>query len=210
MNGFSSVFDLIVSLLLICVLAYVSIRLLGKRTAGFGSNRLVRITSAASLGQHKSLQTVVVDGKTVLLLGVGSNVECVARFDDPDLAERLLRGGGDDAALALVKPAFSWLASLRSKRSLGRDAGPSFERQLFDRLETLKTRRQQVYRDTIQDGHSVGEAVREADRDERNASETHRDTIQDALRASEAYREAARGGGRASSSYDTSDRNGRP
>ncbi len=156
MNGFSSVFELIVSLLLICALAYVSIRLLGKRAAGFGSNRLVRITSATSLGQHKSLQTVVVDGKTVLLLGVGSHVECVARFDDPDLAERLLRGGGDDAALALVKPAFSWLLSLRAKKSIGRDNGQPFENQLLDRLETLKTRRQQVYREATRDGQDFG------------------------------------------------------
>ncbi|MHB1627315.1 MAG: FliO/MopB family protein [Bacilli bacterium] len=203
-------FDLIVSLLLICVLAYVSIRLLGKRAAGFGSHRLVRIASTTSLGQHKSLQTVVVDGKTVLLLGVGSNVECVARFDDPDLAERLLRGGGDDAALALVRPAFSWLASLRSKSPLGRDAGPSFEKQLFDRLETLKTRRQQVYSDTIRDGRSVGQTVREADRDERNADGARRGAGQDVRRASRMYSEAAQGGGCVNATDDTSDRNGRP
>lgn len=155
MNGAASVFDLIVSLLLICVLAYVSIRLLGRRAAGFGSHRLVRITSATSLGQHKSLQTVVVDGKTVLLLGVGSHVECVARFDDPDLAERMLRGYGDDDALALVKPAFSWLFSLRRKKFTGQDDGLPFESQLFDRLETLKNRRQQVVQEATQDGQGV-------------------------------------------------------
>ncbi|PWI58198.1 flagellar biosynthetic protein FliO [Sulfoacidibacillus thermotolerans] len=148
MNGFASAFEFLLSLLFIIFLAIVSIRLLGKKTLDLSGNRYVRIISAQSLGQNKSLHTVVVDDKTVLLVGVGTHVELVARFDDTALAEKLLAAdkGRRETANSMFYPAFSWLdAKWRKVRSVDQDeVKPDFSVFLRDRFELLKSKRQEA------------------------------------------------------------------
>ena len=90
MNNFSTGLKMILSLGLIALLAYYTIRLLGRRNFKQSGNQLIKVVSGHLLAPNKHLQVVIVDDKTVLLLGVGANVECVARFDDQDFAQRML------------------------------------------------------------------------------------------------------------------------
>jgi flagellar protein FliO/FliZ len=141
---------LILSLLFILALAYACIRLLGRRSAGFSRQRVVRVVTALPLGgANRTLQVVVVDEKTVLLLGVGANIECVGRFDDPDLARRLLEQTVSASALPFTPTAISKLVSRLKGRpqNAGTDKGsrargPDFAKVLSVRLAEAMERRE--------------------------------------------------------------------
>lgn len=145
---------LIFSLLFILALAYACIRLLGRRAAGFAHQRIVRVVSALPLGGgNKTLQVVVVDEKTVLLLGVGANIECVGRFDDPELAGKLTAQTTAGSVLPWAPAVIAGLAArLRGRpQDAGTDkgaraGGPDFARMLSSRLEGAMERREDAIR----------------------------------------------------------------
>ena len=146
MSAFWSDFKLILSLAFIVALAYVSIRLLGKRASRLGGQRAVRIVAALPLGANKTLQVVVVDEKAVLLLGVGANIENVARFDDPELAAKLLRQADEPALPGLSGQPFAWLSD--RARSAGGGAGRTdFAQMLKARLSDMVGKREEALRD---------------------------------------------------------------
>ncbi|OPG15666.1 FliO/MopB family protein [Ferroacidibacillus organovorans] len=130
----------VLSFFFILVLAYYSIRLLGKRVpSAQGRSRVLRVVSAHPLGQNKTLQVVVFDEKTVLLLGVGSDVSCVARFDDEELVARLTRTQRESQ---IVEPAFSWMRNrLQKNRALSDEA--AFSELLSKRIDGMKQYRSQ-------------------------------------------------------------------
>lgn len=166
MSGFASVAELMISLLFIIALAVVSIRLLGKKALALSSNRYVRVVAAQSLGQNKSLHTVIVDEKTVLLVGVGTHVELVARFDDEQLAEKLAPGGREnDLQGSRLYPSFSWLISLwkQKRTSETHSQDPDFGEYLRERFEHVQMRRQDVLREKESSERSDGAQVREDD-----------------------------------------------
>lgn len=78
------------SLLLIVLLAYGSIRFLGRKAGVMNSHALIKMVHSQQMGQNKSIHALVIDEKTVLIVGAGSQLETLARFDDADLAKRLL------------------------------------------------------------------------------------------------------------------------
>ncbi len=147
MNGFLSAVELILSLLFIIVLAIVSIRLLGRKALTLSSNRYVRVVAAQTLGQNKALHTVIVDDKTVLLIGVGTHVELVARFDDEELAQKLTKGDQrNDTASSLLVPAFTWLTAKLHKDKTGEPQGSQTDFSVFlkERFEALQSKRREV------------------------------------------------------------------
>ncbi len=85
---------LLLSLLLVVLIAYATIRILGRRPALSARTGPLQNVAVLPLAPGKTLQVVVLDERIVLVLGIAANVECVARFDDPDLAEKLLSGAG--------------------------------------------------------------------------------------------------------------------
>lgn len=111
---------LLLSLVFVVVLAYGAIRALGRKSAllsaSFGP---VQNVGALPIAPGKSLQVVVVDRRTVLILGIAANIDCVARFDDADLAERLL-ALVDGTRRAFLPPALSaWWRKRRPVRPDG-------------------------------------------------------------------------------------------
>jgi flagellar protein FliO/FliZ len=120
-------------------LAYYALRLLGKRTVGSARHKAVRVMSGQSLGTGKSLHVVVVGEKTVLLLGVGTNVECVGRFDDPELAAQVLMDAGPAAMTRRV----SWLRR-GSVPLFARSKEGDFNRVLGDLLQDVRGRRSEA------------------------------------------------------------------
>lgn len=130
----------VLSFCFILVLAYYTIRLLGKRVpSAHGRSRVLRIVSAHPLGQNKTLQVVVFDEKTVLLLGVGSDVSCVARFDDEELVARLTRTQRESQ---IVEPAFSWLQNRLQKQGALTDEA-AFSELLSNRIDGIMKYRTQ-------------------------------------------------------------------
>ena len=144
MSAFWSDFKLILSLAFIVALAYVSIRLLGKRASRLGGQRAVRIVAALPLGANKTLQVVVVDEKAVLLLGVGANIENVARFDDPELAAKLLRQADEPALPGISGQPFTWLSD--RARAAGGAGRPDFAQMLKARLSDMVGKREEALR----------------------------------------------------------------
>lgn len=136
---------LIAGLLFIIALAYYSIRLLGRQTAALSRNRFIKIVSAQPLGQNKSLQVVVIDDKTVLVLGVASQIDCVARFDDRDLAEKLLSETRTrDFPTRLP---FGWISEYFQTRARGRGKRQvsDFADVLNDRMRSIRDTREREY-----------------------------------------------------------------
>lgn len=91
MGAFESGLQVIFSLVVIIVIAVVGIRFLGRKSTGFGTHPLFRVVHAQTLGPNKSVYAMVIDEKTVLLIGAGSTIETLAQFDDPEFAHKLLQ-----------------------------------------------------------------------------------------------------------------------
>lgn len=131
MTGAWAEIKVLLSLAFVVSLAYIAMRALGRKSAlvspGVGA---VQNVGAVPLAPGKSLQVVVVDRRTVLILGVAAHVECVARFDDPDLAEKLLAEA--------VRTRFAFLPGALSARwRTGRTVRPGgFADLLRERLLT--------------------------------------------------------------------------
>ncbi|MCY0875299.1 MAG: flagellar biosynthetic protein FliO [Firmicutes bacterium] len=131
------------SLLLIIFLAYFSIRFLGRRSGMMNSHALIKVAHSQQLGQNKSVHAIVVDEKTVLLIGAGAHLETLARFDDPDLAERLLAQqngqllAGEGSAVKLV----AWLRERTARRKSGKAQEDAFSTLVRQRLEDLQKSR---------------------------------------------------------------------
>ena len=120
MSGGWTEIKLLLSLAFVVLLAYAAIRMLGRKSAvlsaGVGP---VQNVGALPLGPGKSLQVVVVDRRTVLLLGIAANVECVARFDDAQLADRLLAEVDRTRPGFLVRALSNWWRTRRPTRPDG-------------------------------------------------------------------------------------------
>lgn len=153
MTSFYTGLDMVVSVVLIVGLAYYSIRLLGRRSGGRAANQLIRVVSAQSLGANKTLQVVVVDEKTVLLVGVGANVDCLARFDDQEMATRLLATSASKRLPVSSLP-FSWI---KDKLSARRAPDGDFSAFLATRMERLKGDRTRVLQDLERDSAHIGQ-----------------------------------------------------
>jgi len=91
MGAFESGLQVTFSLIVIIVIAVVGIRFLGRKSTGFGTHPLFRVVHAQTLGANKSVYAMVIDEKTVLLIGAGSTIETLAQFDDPEFAHKLLQ-----------------------------------------------------------------------------------------------------------------------
>jgi flagellar biogenesis protein FliO len=143
MDSFMISLQLIGSLLLIVFLAYVSLRLIGRRTGMVQSQGVIRLVHTQALGQNKSIHALVIDEKTVLLVGAGSQIETLARFDDEQLAQKLLAAqdrsllGAGQALPAIVK---LWMGKRRPKRARDSETG-EFAALFKTRLDDLSQRR---------------------------------------------------------------------
>lgn len=137
---------LILGLLFIVFLAYYSIRLLGRKTAGFLRGRAIRTVQVQSLGPGKSLHVLVVDGKSVLILGVSSQVECIARFDEEPLARKLIEEAEQrESGLGIPGGVRAgWSAGLRGLRRPQSSETP-FANVLDERLRSIRSSRERIY-----------------------------------------------------------------
>lgn len=157
-SGFFSYSYALIVLLFIIALAYYSIRWLGFRAQKTLHNPLVRQVATLSLGQNKTLQVVVVDEKTVLILGVGSSIEPIAQLDDPDLAYRLLLDQEKRLTPNLAVPFGRIVHGVteRVKRKGKQGNEPNFADLLKHHLTTIKDRRTQAAekfsKDIVQEG----------------------------------------------------------
>jgi len=140
------------SLLVIIFLAYMTIRLLGRKTGAFGGHPLIRLVHSQALGPNKSVHAIVVDEKTVLLIGSGSTLETLARFDDEELAKRLLLPAHPMWQTRKTVPAI--LAALGNRMTSARkgtEQDREFSLLVKKRLNDLSDKRAQAFSELSDD-----------------------------------------------------------
>ncbi len=158
-SGFFSYSYALIVLLFIIALAYYSIRWLGVRGQKALHNPLIRQVAALSLGQNKTLQVVVVDEKTVLILGVCASIEPIAQLDDADLARRLLldqekRMTQTKLTVSVERLVQGVAKHLQHKERQGNE--PDFADLLKRHLSTVKDRRTEAAEEFSKDIEKQG------------------------------------------------------
>ncbi|BAD64790.1 hypothetical protein J1TS1_14380 [Shouchella clausii] len=126
---------MIAALIVVIALLYGLLRFVNKRAKTFQETKALHLVSGVSLGQNKSVQLVKV-GETLLVVGVGDQVQLLKEIADPDEITAILakQQAGDEEpflghALGSMKAAFS--------KKTGA-APPTFQHILRDKLAASK------------------------------------------------------------------------
>jgi flagellar protein FliO/FliZ len=126
---------MIAALIVVIALLYGLLRFVNKRAKTFQETKALHLVSGVSLGQNKSVQLVKV-GETLLVVGVGDQVQLLKEIADPDEITAILakQQAGDEEpflghALGSMKAAFSKKAGT---------APPTFQHILRDKLAASK------------------------------------------------------------------------
>lgn len=126
---------MIAALIVVIALLYGLLRFVNKRAKTFQETKALHLVSGVSLGQNKSVQLVKV-GETLLVVGVGDQVQLLKEITDPDEITAILakQQAGDEEpflghALGSMKAAFSKKAGT---------APPTFQHILRDKLAASK------------------------------------------------------------------------
>jgi flagellar protein FliO/FliZ len=81
----------VLALLLICVLIYLLVKFLAKRSQPFTSPRALRIIAGIGVAPQKTVQIVEI-GQKVYILGIGQDIRVLDKLEDPAEIAVLLEG----------------------------------------------------------------------------------------------------------------------
>lgn len=140
-------FKVVGFLIVIIGIFLLIMRLVSQKNKLFQSGRSIKPIGGLGLGQHKSVQLVQI-GKSLYVLGVGNDVNLVAKIDDPDevqyIVEHFHAGASGEAG---VFPGWGdWLKRVAGKRepSEDLDVTPSFQAVFQEKMHKMANRKQQV------------------------------------------------------------------
>ncbi|WP_263707452.1 flagellar biosynthetic protein FliO [Shouchella tritolerans] len=126
---------MIVALVVVIALLYGLLRFVNKRAKTFQETKALHLVSGVSLGQNKSVQLVKV-GETLLVVGVGDQVQLLKEIADPDEITAILakQQAGDEEPF--LGHAFGSMKAAFSKKT--GTAPPTFQHILKDKLAASK------------------------------------------------------------------------
>ncbi|UVI32509.1 flagellar biosynthetic protein FliO [Paenibacillus spongiae] len=131
----------IFALLLVIGLIVLVIKLLSKRSRGWGANRSLRSLGGIPLGQNKSLQVVELSGR-IYVVGVGENVSLLDKIDDPVEAQMVLDDMQQQTGQVWNATSLKDMVGRFRNRNTDSSAGPNDERwQESESFQTLLNNR---------------------------------------------------------------------
>ncbi|WP_257391456.1 flagellar biosynthetic protein FliO [Cytobacillus gottheilii] len=87
--NFWDVFKMIAATIFVIGLLYALLKVINKRNRTFQSTQLVENLGGASLGNNRSIQ-VIKTGESLLIVGVGENIQVLKEINDPEEYSKML------------------------------------------------------------------------------------------------------------------------
>lgn len=132
------------ALVFVVGLLFVLLKFVNRKNRLYDKNRLMKNMGGISLGQHKSVQLVVI-GESYYLIGVGEDIRLLKEITDKDEIEKLTEFYGDDHVDAGV----GWLdriLSMKKQRKKESEQTTDFSNVFNTRLDEMKEERQRHIR----------------------------------------------------------------
>ena len=130
-------------LAVIIALFLITVKFVASRQRQFHSGKAIRPVGGLVLGQNKSVQVVQI-GSALYILGVGNDVQLVAKIEDPEEVSRILEQMNSVAGTRSIVGWFKRFGNHQSGREDEFANAPSFQSMLQERLYQLANRQQRV------------------------------------------------------------------
>ena len=144
----SSVGDYIkvmVALLFVVGLLYGLLKLVNRKNRLYDKNRFMKNMGGLSLGQHKSIQLVVI-GESYYLVGVGDDVSLLKEISDPEEIDKLVefyKGDDLEVAKGMLSRIIGKMTGITTKDSTTKKEDSADFSDLFKtKLDEMKEERQ--------------------------------------------------------------------
>ncbi|WP_438317629.1 flagellar biosynthetic protein FliO [Sporosarcina sp. FA9] len=132
------------ALVFVIGLLYALLKFINRRNRLYDKTRLMKNMGGISLGQHKSIQLVVI-GETYYLIGVGDDIRLLKEVTDADEIEKLTEFYQDDAtplASGVLEKLLNKLSGKESKKQTESSDEPTEFSTIFNtRLDEMKVER---------------------------------------------------------------------
>jgi flagellar protein FliO/FliZ len=145
-SGIKMVMYVIFILILVIGLFFLIIKVVAQKNRLLMSGRSIKTIGGVALGQNKSIQVVEI-GHTLFVVGVGENVQLVAKIEDSEEIEYILehlhiRGNKD---FPTFQSFTKWFRGLRGQSQIEEeDLSASFQQVFHDKMERISNRKQRV------------------------------------------------------------------
>lgn len=134
----------IIALVFVVVLLYVVLKFLNKRNLKYQQNQIIQNLGGLSIGTQKSVQLLQV-GDTLLLVGVGEDIQLLKEITDTGQKEKLLAIYNDRQEFAASSPYITELLGKLKKNSVTEEnegiQETLFSELLQKKLSTIKKQR---------------------------------------------------------------------
>lgn len=134
----------LLALVFVIGLLFALLKFVNRKNRLYDKNRLMKNMGGISLGQHKSVQLVVV-GESYYLIGVGEDIRLLKEITDKDEIEKLIEFYGEDH----VDTGMGWLDRLLAMKKQPKKENnqtTDFSNVFNTRLDEMKEERQRHIR----------------------------------------------------------------
>ncbi|MFD1928691.1 flagellar biosynthetic protein FliO [Sporosarcina siberiensis] len=132
------------ALVFVIGLLYALLKFINRRNRLYDKTRLMKNMGGISLGQHKSIQLVVI-GETYYLIGVGDDIRLLKEVTDADEIEKLTEFYQDDAAplaSGILEKVLNKLSGKKNQeKEESRDEPTEFSTIFNTRIDEMKEER---------------------------------------------------------------------
>jgi flagellar protein FliO/FliZ len=145
-SGIKMVMYVIFILILVIGLFFLIIKVVAQKNRLLRSGRSIKTIGGVSVGQNKSIQVVEI-GHTLFVVGVGENVQLVAKIEDSEEIEYILehlhiRGNKD---FPTFQSFAKWFKGMRGQSHIEEEElSPSFQQVFHEKMERISNRKQRV------------------------------------------------------------------
>ena len=133
------------ALVFVLGLLFGLLKFVNRKNKLYDKNRLMKNMGGISLGQHKSIQLVVV-GESYYLIGVGDDIRLLKEITDPDEIDKLVEFYAGDTSTEIASGLLNKILAKvagKSKKDLNvkTEESPDFSTVFQSRLEEMKEER---------------------------------------------------------------------
>ncbi|WP_399628185.1 flagellar biosynthetic protein FliO [Sporosarcina sp. SG10008] len=133
------------ALVFVLGLLFGLLKFVNRKNKLYDKNRLMKNMGGISLGQHKSIQLVVI-GESYYLIGVGDDIRLLKEITDPDEIDKLVEFYAGDNSTEIVSGMLNRILAKvsgksKSDSSVKTEESPDFSTVFQSRLEEMKEER---------------------------------------------------------------------